>query len=146
LIFTRTKRGADRLSEKLHKAGIRAAAIHGDKSQGARQTALSNFKKGKSRVLVATDIAARGLDIDDITHVINFELPDEPETYVHRIGRTARAGKEGVAISLCDFDEKSNFADIEKLIKIKIDEEERHPYPMTVFTKRPKTPRPPRRR
>jgi ATP-dependent RNA helicase RhlE len=145
LVFTRTKHGADKLADKLRRADIRAAVIHGDKSQGARQSALESFKKGRSRVLVATDIAARGLDIDDITHVVNFEIPEEPETYVHRIGRTARAGKEGVAISLCDFDEKPSFADIEKLIKINITVEKEHPYPMTVFVKRQKPQRPPRR-
>ncbi|MCL2061412.1 MAG: DEAD/DEAH box helicase [Firmicutes bacterium] len=145
LIFTRTKHGADRLSDKLRKAGIRSKAIHGDKSQGARVDALADFKSGKCRVLVATDIAARGLDIDDISHVINYELPHEPETYVHRIGRTGRAGKDGIAVSLCDFDEKKLLADIEKLIKKKIDIEESHPYPMKVFEKSVKQPRPPRR-
>jgi len=145
LIFTRTKHGADRLSDKLKKAGIRSKAIHGDKSQGARQDALSDFKNGKCRVLVATDIAARGLDIDDISYVLNYELSNEPETYVHRIGRTGRAGKGGVAVSFCDFDEKKLFADIEKLIKKKIDVEDNHPYPMTVFEKSVKKPRPPRR-
>ncbi|MCL2752089.1 MAG: ATP-dependent helicase, partial [Firmicutes bacterium] len=144
LIFTRTKYGADKLARRLRSAGIRCAAIHGDKSQGARQTALNDFKYGSCRVLVATDIAARGLDIQDISHVVNFELPNEPETYVHRIGRTGRAGKGGVALSLCDFDEKPYLADIEKLIKKKIGIENEHPYPMTVFTKSVKPPRPPR--
>jgi ATP-dependent RNA helicase RhlE len=147
LIFTRTKHGADKLSDKLRKANIRSKAIHGDKSQGARQDALHDFKTGKCRVLVATDIAARGLDIDDITYVVNFELPGEPETYVHRIGRTGRAGRDGTAVSLCDFDEKKLLADIEKLIKKTIAVEENHPYPMTVFVKSPpKSPRPPRKR
>ena len=140
LIFTRTKHGADRLSDKLKKAGIRSKAIHGDKSQGARIDALDAFKQGKCRVLVATDIAARGIDIDDISYVFNYELSNEPETYVHRIGRTGRAGKEGIAISLCDFDEKKLLLDIEKLIGKKIAVEEDHPYPMTVFTPAPKKP------
>ena len=135
LIFTRTKYGADKLSRKLKQAGIKSMAIHGDKSQGARQTALREFKKGGCKVLVATDIAARGLDIDGISHVINFELPNEPETYVHRIGRTGRAGRDGIAVSLCDFDEKPYLADIEKLIKKKIPVFEEQPYPMTVFVK-----------
>ncbi|KAI4453152.1 atp-dependent rna helicase rhle-related [Holotrichia oblita] len=107
LIFTRTKYGADKLSLRLKKAGIESMAIHGDKSQGARQNALTSFKNGSIRALVATDIAARGIDIEDLSHVINFELPNVPETYVHRIGRTGRAGKTGAAISLCDFDEKN---------------------------------------
>ncbi|KAI4453988.1 atp-dependent rna helicase rhle-related [Holotrichia oblita] len=144
LIFARTKHGADKLCDKLRRAGIHGRAIHGDKSQGARQDALSDFKSGKCRVLVATDIAARGLDIDDITHVINYELPSEAETYVHRIGRTGRAGKAGTAISFCDFDEEKLLKDIEKLIKKKIDIENSNPYPMTVFTKTIKQPRPPR--
>ena len=144
LIFTRTKHGADRLSNKFRKEGIRSKAIHGDKSQSARQDALSDFKSGKCRVLVATDIAARGLDIDDITYVVNYEIPNEPETYVHRIGRTGRAGKAGTAISFCDFDEKKLLADIEKLIKKKIDIEASHPFPMTFFAPTPKKPRPPR--
>ena len=146
LIFSRTKHGADKLSDKLRKAGIRSKAIHGDKSQGARQDALSDFKSGKCRVLVATDIAARGLDIDDISYVINYELPAEPETYVHRIGRTGRAGKDGTAVSFCDFDEIKLLADIEKLIKKKISVEDNHPYPMTVFTKTVKQQRPPRKK
>ncbi|MCL2630083.1 MAG: DEAD/DEAH box helicase [Firmicutes bacterium] len=137
LIFTRTKHGADRLTKKLGTSGIRASAIHGDKSQTARQNALSSFKRGATAVLVATDIAARGLDIDDISHVFNYELPNEPETYVHRIGRTGRAGRTGVAVSLCDYDEKPYLAGIEKLINKKIDIESEHPYPMTVFVKSP---------
>jgi len=137
LVFTRTKHGADRLSEKLHKNKIPASAIHGDKTQGARQNALGGFKAGKLRVLVATDIAARGIDIDDLEFVINYELPNEPETYVHRIGRTGRAGKEGVAISFCDYDELPYLKDISKLIKKEIPKETQNPYPMTVFVKRP---------
>jgi ATP-dependent RNA helicase RhlE len=121
LVFTRTKHGADRIAKELKKAKIYADAIHGNKSQSARQTALSNFKKGKLKVLVATDIAARGIDVDSLEHVINFDLPDVPETYVHRIGRTGRAGASGVAISFCDGkEEMSNLKDINKLIGQKI--------------------------
>ncbi|MGJ7032326.1 DEAD/DEAH box helicase [Niabella hirudinis] len=116
LVFSRTKHGADRITQNLTSAGIKAAAIHGNKSQAARQTALLNFKKGTIKVLVATDIAARGIDIDQMGHVINYELPNEPETYVHRIGRTGRAGKNGVAISFCDYEEKLYLRDIQKLI------------------------------
>ena len=116
LVFTRTKHGANRLSEKLEKAKITSAAIHGNKSQGARTRALSGFKEGKVRVLVATDIAARGLDIPLLPHVINFELPNIAEDYVHRIGRTGRAGASGEAISLVSLDEVSYLRAIEKLI------------------------------
>lgn len=130
LVFARTKHGADKLVKNLVKSGIRAEAIHGNKSQGARQTALNNFKSRRTRVLVATDIAARGIDIDDLTHVINFELPDVPETYVHRIGRTGRAGASGTAFSFCDIEEKLNLRDIEKLIGKPIDVVHDHPYPM----------------
>ena len=117
LVFTRTKHGADRVARELNSYGITAAAIHGNKSQGARQRALENFRSGRSRVLVATDIAARGIDIDDVTHVVNFELPNVAESYVHRIGRTARAGTGGIAISLCDSSERALLRDIEKLIR-----------------------------
>ena len=120
LVFTRTKHGANRVAEGLPKGGIHAEAIHGNKSQGARQRALGNFRDGRTRVLVATDIAARGIDIDGITHVINFELPNVPESYVHRIGRTARAGATGVAISFCDHGEKAYLRDIEKVTRQKI--------------------------
>ena len=120
LVFTRTKYGADKIAKFLVKSGVPAAAIHGDKSQGARQQALGNFKEGKIRVLVATDIAARGIDIDALAFVINFEIPNVPETYVHRIGRTGRAGAEGTAISFCDSEEKAYVRDIEKLIKKRI--------------------------
>lgn len=106
LVFTRTKHGADRVVRQLSKSNVVAQAIHGDKSQGARQRALNDFKDKKLRVLVATDIAARGIDIDELACVVNYDLPDVPETYVHRIGRTGRAGLEGIAISFCDFDEK----------------------------------------
>jgi ATP-dependent RNA helicase RhlE len=117
IVFTRTKRGADKVTQGLHDAGISAYAIHGNKSQGARQQALDTFKAGRTRVLVATDIAARGIDIDDITHVINYELPNIPESYVHRIGRTARAGSQGIAIALCAGDERAYLRDIERLTK-----------------------------
>ena len=120
LVFTRTKHGANRLSQKLDKAGINSSAIHGNKGQGARTKALEGFKQGKVRVLVATDIAARGLDIAQLPHVINFELPNVPEDYVHRIGRTGRAGKEGEAISLVCNDERPFLTAIEKLIKQRI--------------------------
>jgi len=117
LVFTKMKYGADKLARHLNKAGIRSEAIHGDKAQQARQKALTNFKAKKIRVLVATDIAARGIDIDELSHVINYELPNIPETYVHRIGRTGRAGLNGTAISFCDWSEKVFLSDIQKLIK-----------------------------
>ena len=120
LIFTRTKYGADKLSKHLHKYGIKSAAIHGDKTQGARQRALSEFKEGKITALVATDIAARGIDIDELSFVVNFEIPNIPETYVHRIGRTGRAGRNGFALSFCDSSERNYLKDIEKLIGKKI--------------------------
>jgi ATP-dependent RNA helicase RhlE len=117
LVFTATKHGANRVAEGLDKAGIGAAAIHGNKSQGARERALAEFKAGKIRVLVATDIAARGIDIDEITHVINFDLPEVPETYVHRIGRTARAGADGAAISFCEYEDLEYLEQIEDLAR-----------------------------
>src|SRR5579859_6015942 len=117
IIFTRTKHGANRLAEQLGKHGVTAEAIHGNKSQGARQRALSEFQTGKVRALVATDIAARGIDVDGVSHVINFELPNEPESYVHRIGRTARAGNSGIALSFCDASERGFLRDIEKLTR-----------------------------
>jgi len=120
LVFTRTKHKANKVEEFLNKNGIRAEAIHGNKSQNHRMHALNNFKNGVAKVLVATDIAARGIDIDDISHVINFELPNEPESYVHRIGRTARAGSDGTAYSFCSADERSYLRDIENLIRLKI--------------------------
>jgi ATP-dependent RNA helicase RhlE len=123
LVFTRTKRGANRLAEQLAKAGISAAAIHGNKSQSQRVRALTAFKKGHSQVLVATDIAARGLDIEALPHVVNYELPNVPEDYVHRIGRTGRAGMEGTATSLVGADEQELMAAIEKLLKRSIDRE-----------------------
>ena len=117
LVFTRTKHGADHVVKRLAKSGITADALHGNKSQNARQRALDNFRKGRARVLVATDIASRGLDVDDVSHVINYELPHEPECYIHRIGRTARAGASGVAISFCDPSERLQLRAIERLIK-----------------------------
>jgi ATP-dependent RNA helicase RhlE len=122
LVFTRTKHGANRLAEQLIRDGLSADAIHGNKSQGARTRALADFKSGKVRVLVATDIAARGLDIDRLPHVVNFELPNVPEDYVHRIGRTARAGQDGHAVSLVCVDEKKLLADIERLLKKQIEQ------------------------
>eukprot|EP01136_Pigoraptor_vietnamica_P020259 Opistho-1_new@68896 len=116
LVFTRTKHGADKVVKELNRVGIGAEAIHGNKSQNARQRALGNFKSGETRVLVATDIAARGIDVDNLSHVINFELPNVPETYVHRIGRTGRAGASGIAYSFCDQEEKEFLRDIQKLI------------------------------
>ena len=120
LIFTRTKHGADKVARGLIRAGIGAEAIHGNKSQNQRERVLAAFRKGEVRTLVATDIAARGIDVDGVSHVVNFDLPNVPETYVHRIGRTARAGAEGVAISLCDGEEVAFLRDIEKLIRMTI--------------------------
>ncbi len=128
LVFTRTKHGANKLVEQLDRARIQAEAIHGNKSQSAREKALANFKSGKIRVLVATDIAARGLDVDDVTHVINYDLPNEPESYVHRIGRTARAGAAGIAYSFCDGEERKYLQDIEKLIRLRVPQVTDHPY------------------
>lgn len=128
LIFTRTKHGADRVVKDLQKVGVEAQAIHGNKSQNARQNALQNFKSGATRVLVATDIAARGIDIDELSHVINFELPNIPETYIHRIGRTGRAGFSGIAYSFCEAEEWDYLKDIQKLIGKNIPVEEEHPW------------------
>lgn len=125
IVFTRTKRGADKVARKLAMAGIKVAAIHGNKSQSQRQKALKELRDGRIRGLVATDIAARGIDIDDVTHVVNFELPNIPESYVHRIGRTARAGATGVAISFCSSDERTYLTDIERVIRKKIACEDR---------------------
>ncbi|MDU7453143.1 DEAD/DEAH box helicase [Clostridium saudiense] len=116
IVFSRTKHGANKIAKDLEKSGITSAAIHGNKSQNQRQLALNNFKEGNIRVLVATDIAARGIDIDELSHVINYDLPDVAETYVHRIGRTGRAGSSGIAITFCDEEEKAMFRNIEKLI------------------------------
>ncbi len=134
LVFTRTKHGADRVAKGLTRSNIAAQAIHGDKSQNARQAALNNFKNGTTRVLVATDIAARGIDIEELSHVVNFNLPNIPETYVHRIGRTGRAGHSGVAISFCEAEEIPYLKDIEKLTKKTIPVVKDHPYPMTGAT------------
>ncbi len=137
LVFTRTKHGADRVVRVLTRAKIDAQAIHGNKSQAARQLALNSFKSRKIHVLVATDIAARGIDIEELSHVVNYDLPNIPETYVHRIGRTGRAGLGGIAVSFCDIDEKPYLKDIEKLIGRKVPVVEDHPYPMQVFTPAP---------
>lgn len=132
LIFSRTKHGADRIVADLLKSGVNSQAIHGNKSQGARQIALNNFKNKKIRILVATDIAARGIDVEELSHVINYDLPNVPETYVHRIGRTGRAGLGGVALSFCDIEEKPYLKDIEKLIAKQIHVVNDHPYPQVI--------------
>jgi ATP-dependent RNA helicase RhlE len=128
IVFTRTKHGANRVAQKLDQAGVSSDAIHGNKSQGARQRALDNFKTGAARVLVATDIAARGIDVDDVSHVINFELPDVAENYVHRIGRTARGGATGKALSFCASDEAGQLKDIQKLTQAVLPVIENQPY------------------
>ncbi|MGB8298821.1 MAG: DEAD/DEAH box helicase [Polyangia bacterium] len=128
LVFTRTKHGANRVAEHLNRGGVCTEAIHGNKSQSARERALAGFKKGSVRVLVATDIASRGIDVDGITHVINFELPNEPESYVHRIGRTGRAGAAGIALSFCDPSERTFLRDIERLTRARLRVVESHPY------------------
>ena len=145
LVFSRTKHGADRIAKDLPRAGVSAAAIHGNKSQSARVAALESFKNGSTRVLVATDIAARGIDINELSHVINFDLPEVPETYVHRIGRTARAGKSGVAISFCCPEEQEYLAGIEKLIRKKLTRVTDHPFIAAANEPAPPpAPRPPR--
>ena len=131
LLFSRTKHGADRIARNLKKKNIRASAIHGDKAQKQRQKALQSFKDSKIRVLVATDIAARGIDIDKLSYVLNYDIPNESETYVHRIGRCGRAGETGVSISICEPEENEYVRDIEKLIKQKIEEVQNHPFPQT---------------
>ncbi len=131
LIFVRTKHGSDRVARELNKAGIKADSIHGDKSQGARQRALSQFKEKQIRALVATDIAARGIDIDELAFVFNYDMPNVPESYVHRIGRTGRAGASGLAISFCDAEEKAYLKDIEKLIHKTIPVIKDHAWPLT---------------
>ena len=140
LIFSRTKHGANKLAEILKKNDIIASVLHGNKSQAARVTALGDFKTGKNKILIATDIAARGIDINELSLVINYEIPEHAEIYIHRIGRTARAGFSGIAISLCDINEKRYFKDIEKLINQTIPVIERHNYPMQEFTLTPKKP------
>ncbi|MCL2103231.1 MAG: DEAD/DEAH box helicase [Syntrophorhabdaceae bacterium] len=128
LVFSRTRHGADRVERLLSRAGIKCEAIHGDKSQGARERALSAFRKGTLRVLAATDIAARGLDIVELSHVFNYDMPNDPETYIHRIGRTGRAGLSGIAISFCGFEERSMLAEIERLLKKHLEVVEGHPF------------------
>jgi ATP-dependent RNA helicase RhlE len=130
LVFSRTKHGADKIVKILSREKINAAAIHGNKSQNARQNALNSFKERTLRVLVATDIAARGIDIDDLEYVFNYDLPNIPETYVHRIGRTGRAGAAGTAYSFCDAEEKAYLKDVEKLIAKKIPVIDNHPFPL----------------
>ena len=132
LVFTRTKHGANRVAEHLRKLDVTAAAIHGNKSQGARERALEGFRRGTTPVLIATDIAARGIDVPGISHVINFDLPNVPETYVHRIGRTARAGREGIALSFCDVDERAFLRDIERLTRSQVPVVAEHPFRSTV--------------
>ena len=139
LVFTRTKHRADKVVKELAEVGMAAMAIHGNKSQNARQTALKNFKNGEIKILVATDIAARGIDIPELSHVFNYELPNEPETYIHRIGRTGRAGLGGIAISFCDYDEMPYLRDIEKLMGHTIPEEKSE-WPMTILQKSEKAP------
>ncbi|MES2426917.1 MAG: DEAD/DEAH box helicase [Bacteroidota bacterium] len=131
LVFTRTKHGADKVVKDMVKIGITAEAIHGNKSQNARQRALTNFKNRTTRVLIATDIAARGIDIDELTHVINYEIPNIPETYVHRIGRTGRAGASGIALTFCDAEEIEFLRDIQKLIGKQLPVNDAHPYVMS---------------
>jgi len=128
LVFTRTKHGANKVVQQLERNFVQAEAIHGNKSQSAREKALTNFKSGVTRVLVATDIAARGIDIDRVSHVINYDLPNEPESYVHRIGRTGRAGASGIAYSFCDTEERAYLKDIERLIRLRIPPAQNHPY------------------
>ena len=128
IVFTRTKHGANRVALQLESAGIKASAIHGNKSQSARQQALNDFKAGKLRILVATDLASRGIDVDNISHVVNFELPEDPDSYVHRIGRTARAGTEGVAISFCCGMERGLLKDIERTARLQLTPENGHPF------------------
>jgi ATP-dependent RNA helicase RhlE len=138
LVFTRTKHGADKVVRMLEKNKITSAAIHGNKSQNARQRALKHFKEGSVQALIATDIAARGIDIDSLKFVVNYDLPNEEESYVHRIGRTGRAGKDGQAFSFCDIDEKAYLKDIQKLIKQEIPVVEDHAFPLQNFTLSPK--------
>lgn len=139
LVFTRTKHGADKVTRFLNHEGLSAAAIHGDKSQNRRQQALREFKEWKTRILVATDIAARGIDIEELPFVVNYDIPNESETYVHRIGRTGRAGNGGTALSFCDFSERPYIRDIEKLIEREIPVDPENPFPMENFIVPPKT-------
>jgi ATP-dependent RNA helicase RhlE len=144
LVFSRTKHGANRIAEHLEKAGIGAEAIHGNKSQNARERALSNFKSGRIRCLVATDIAARGIDIDDVTHVVNFDVPEVPETYVHRIGRTARAGASGMALTFIEQEERQDWRNIVKLTRQDIPIVDGHPYQSRIPMNAPLPPSQPR--
>jgi len=128
LVFSRTKHGANKIVKLLLREGFQSAAIHGNKSQTARELALNNFKKGDLKILVATDIAARGIDIDELSFVVNYDLPNVPESYVHRIGRTGRAGSSGIAISFCDANERPYLRDIQKLINKKISVRHDHPF------------------
>jgi ATP-dependent RNA helicase RhlE len=145
LVFTRTKHGANKVVKLLGRVDVEAEAIHGNKSQTARQRALANFKAGRTRVLIATDIAARGIDVEGISHVINYDLPNIPESYVHRIGRTARAGADGIAISFCDVDERAFLRDIERLIRQRVDIVHGHPFESSVPFDEPNPPRQQRR-
>jgi ATP-dependent RNA helicase RhlE len=142
LVFTRTKHGADKVVKDLHHANVTAMAIHGNKSQNARQKALQEFKEGKIRVLVATDIAARGIDIDELSHVINYELPNIPESYVHRIGRTGRAGLSGKAIAFCEREEFPFLKDIQKLIGKQLPIVDQHPFPLAASAAAATAPKP----
>ena len=139
LVFTRTKHGADKVVRRLKGSRISADAIHGNKSQGARQRSLEGFKRGRTRVLVASDLAARGLDVDDISHVINFDMPREPEMYVHRIGRTGRAGATGTALSFCSYEERGQLNSIERLIRKPVATVEEHPFRSLLGRMQPKT-------
>ena len=143
LVFSRTKHGANKIADHLEKNRIGAEAIHGNKSQNARERALANFKSGRTRVLVATDIAARGIDIDDVTHVVNFDVPEVPETYVHRIGRTARAGATGMALTFCEVEERGDLRAIERLTRQEIPVVEGHPYESKIPHSATPPPRPP---
>lgn len=145
IVFARTKHGADKLARWLDASGIATDSIHGDKSQAARQRALYGFRDGRTRVLVATDIAARGIDIDDISHVINYDLPMEPENYVHRIGRTGRAGAEGIALTFCDSEERGALRGIERMIQKQIPVRKDHSYHQEAGASAPSAGRPPRR-
>jgi ATP-dependent RNA helicase RhlE len=145
LVFSRTKHGANRIAEHLVKAGVHAEAIHGNKSQNARERALASFKAGRCRVLVATDIAARGIDIDEITHVVNFDVPEVPETYVHRIGRTARAGAGGMALTFVEVEERADWRNIVRLVRQDIPVVDGHPHQSRVpidVVKAPSAPAP----
>ena len=145
LVFSRTKHGANKIVKVLGKAGINADAIHGNKSQGARQLALGNFKSGHTNILIATDIAARGIDVEKLSHVINYDLPNVPETYVHRIGRTGRASESGIALSFCDAEERPYLRDIQKLIAHKIPVVEEHPFLNSIDEDVPPSPAKPQR-